>query len=256
MLDEIGGIILPHASTGIRKIQGASSAHCTANTVLGSGAGVRFEAESKLELRNLYLLNAMKNVAKLQEQVRFFYGWDPKNPSQHVFDVVATLDCDARIAFTVKPEVRLVSGRFEAEMQEVTWWVHKHDFADEVRIMSEADVNSVDLRNAKILAAVREPDEQADLVALEVVKRLPNGGGQSLRDLTLSTGMSERGYRALIRLMRTGVLRLQNHQVIGPKVVVALSETKATIIHPQDRKSLMVRPMSHVDDIVGQQTAA
>ena len=43
---------------------------------------------------------------------------------------------------------------------------------------------------------------------------------------------------------------------VSKHAVVALSETKATIIHPQDRKSLMVRPMSHVDDIVGQQTAA
>ncbi|SMX36740.1 hypothetical protein OCA8868_01078 [Octadecabacter ascidiaceicola] len=80
--------------------------------------------------------------------------------------------------------------------------------------MSEADINPVDLRNAKILASVREADPEADAIALEVVTDLPSGGGQSLRDLTLSMGMAARGFRSLIRLIRSGVLRLQQHEVM------------------------------------------
>ena len=256
MFDYSDGIYLPEPSQAERDITGASSHHCVAHTVLGDGVGVHTQAESLLELHNLFLLNVMMNVASLQEQVRFFYGWDPKDQKQHIFDVVATLDCGSRVAFAVKPEVRLASGRFETEMQEVAWWVYDRGFADDVRIMSEADINPVDLRNAKILAAVREADPEADAVALEVVRGLPVDGGQSLRDLTLSTGMAARGYRSLIRLIRSGVLRLQQHEVIGPKVVVMNANAKCTVIDLRSRKGLIVRSFDAEDSNVGQQTAA
>ena len=256
MFDHSGGLVMPQPSQAERDITGASSHHCVAHTVLGDGAGVHTQAESLLELCNLFLLNAMLNVVSLREQVRFHYGWDRDNYKQHIFDVVATLDCESRIAFAVKPEVRLQSGRFEAEMQEVTWWVYENGFADDVRIMSEADINPVDLRNAKILASVREADPDADAVVLEVVRGLPVGGGQSLRDLTLSTGMAARGYRSLIRLVRSGVLRLQQHEVIGPKTVVMNANAKGTVIDMQDRKGLMVRSIQVENGSVGQPTAA
>lgn len=256
MLDHSVGIVLPKPSQAKRNITGASSHHCVAHTVLGDGTGVHTQAESLLELHNLFLLNAMPNVVSLQEQVRFYYGWDPKKQKQHIFDAVAFLDCGSRIAFAVKPEVRLQSGRFQAEMQEVAWWVDERGFADDVRIMSEADINPVDLRNAKILASVREADPEADAVALDVVQCLPSGGGQSLRDLTLSTGMAARGYRSLIRLVRSGVLRLQQHEVIGPKAVVMNANAKGTVIDMQDRKGLMVRSIQAENGSVGQQTAA
>ena len=256
MLDHSDGLVMPQPSQAERDITGASSHHCVAHTVLGDGVGVHTQAESLLELHNLFLLNAMMNVASLQEQVRFYYGWDPEKQEQHIFDVVATLDCGSRIAIAVKPEIRLVSGRFETEMQEVAWWVYERDFADDVRIMSEADINPVDLRNAKILASVREADPEADAVALEVVQSLPIGGGQSLRDLTLSTGMAARGYRALIRLIRSGVLRLQQHDVIGPKVVVMNANANGTVIDLHYRKGLIVRSILAEGGNVGQQTAA
>jgi len=256
MFDYSDGIYLPEPSQAERDITGASSHHCVAHTVLGDGAGVHTQAESLLELHNLFQLNAMINVASLQEQVRFFYGWNPDDQQQHIFDVVVTLDCDSRIAIAVKPEVRLESGRFVTEMQEVAWWVYEHGFADDVRIMSEADIDLVDLRNAKILAAVRETDPEADAVALEVVRGLPTDGGQSLRDLTLSTGMAARGYRSLIRLIRSGVLRLQQHEVIGPKVVVMNANAKGTVIDLHSRKGLIVRSFDAEDSNVGQQTAA
>lgn len=256
MFDHSDGIYLPEPSQAERDITGASSHHCVAHTVLGDGAGVHTQAESLLELHNLFLLNTMMNVVSLQEQVRFFYGWDPDDQQRHIFDVVVTLDCESRIAIAVKPEVRLESGRFVTEMQEVAWWVYEHGFADDVRIMSEADINPVDLRNAKILAAVREADPEADAIALEVVRGLPADGGQSLRDLTLSTGMAARGYRSLIRLVRSGVLRLQQNEVIGPKAVVMNANAKGTVIDMQDRKGLMVRSTQAENGSVGQPTAA
>ncbi|MEP3688195.1 MAG: hypothetical protein ABJN05_14005 [Sulfitobacter dubius] len=237
-----GGIRLPAFSKAERNVAKASSHHCIAHTVLGEGDGCRMQGESLLELCNLLLLNAMLNVASLQEQVRFRYGWDEGEQKQHIFDVVATLHCGSKIAFAVKPEVRLASGRFLEEMQEIAWWVREKNFVDDVRIMSEADVDPVDLSNAKVFAAVRPEDPVADKMARAVVSELPHGGGKSLQELTLNTGMSARGYRALIRLLRTGYLRLQNHEIIKPQTIVVRCENDAGGVSPQFKDKLVVRP--------------
>lgn len=215
-------IVLPAASRALRNVPAASTGHCTGSAILGDGDGIRFQAESWLELCLLFFLNAMMNVADLQEQVRFFYGCDPKDPSQHVFDVVATLTCRTRIAFAIKPEARLVSGRFSTELQEVAWWVDHKRFADEVRLITDADVNPVDLHNARIFATARVADPYVDDAALQTVASLR--GARSLRDLTHDLGMAARGYRAMIRLMRNGFLRTRYHEKITPNTLIMPKE--------------------------------
>jgi hypothetical protein len=232
------GIILPAPSVAKRNIPAASSAHCTAFCVLGDGHGLRTQAESWLELCNLFLLNAKENVMELAEQEEFRYGDDPDDQAVHYFDVIATLTCGRRIAYTVKPEVRLNSrsGKrdengerlddrtFLEKMSNITWWATvETETYDEVRLVTEADINQTDLRNARMFAAVRESDAEADASALAVAMGLPAQGGRSLRDLTIETGMQARGYRALIRLMRRGLLRPIAHEVIRPLTVVRFS---------------------------------
>lgn len=222
----------------------ASSAHCTGFAVLGAGHGVRMQGESALEINCLYILNTINNIEEMREQVRFFFGWNPKKQKQHVFDIMVTLTGGERIAFAVKPEIRLVSGKFEAEMQEVAWWVYEKDFADDVRILTDADLDPVEMHNAKVLAAVREPDPEADTAARVALRNLPAGGGQSLRELTLATGMGARGHRALIRLMRTGEAHLQTYERIGPAAVIMNTAASKMIGHMPDRPELTARAQS------------
>jgi hypothetical protein len=235
MLDDFGGLVLPANSRAQRDIPAASKGHCSAHAVLGRGEGVHTQAESWLELCNLYLLNAMLDVVELREQEIFHYGWDRNDPEVHVFDVVATLANHEKIAYTVKPEDRVNSrprrrGKnghrsdqrtFLEKMGEISWWaaVKSQSYKD-VRLVTEADIHPIDLRNAQTFAAVRLEDPEADEIAFCVVQSLPVAGGASLRDLTLATGMEARGYRALIRLMRNGVLKAIVHEVIGPKTIV------------------------------------
>lgn len=238
--DEIGGIVLPGRSKAERSVPAASSAHCTGFGVLGDGPGVRMQGESLLECNHFYVLNTLQNVAEMREQARFYFGWDQEKQKQHIFDVLVTLTCGKRIAFTIKPEVRLVSGRFEAQMQEISWWVHELCFADDVRILTEADLDPVELYNAKVLAGVRERDSEAESAARAALQDLPAGGGQSLRDLTLATGMAARGYRALIRLLRTGEARLQTRERIRPGAVIVNAGLSRSIRHLSDHHGLIV----------------
>lgn len=241
MLDNQGGIHLPLPSRAQRAIPAASSAHCTAQAVLGNGQGIRTDAESWLELCNLHLLNAKQDVAELREQEVFSFGWDPEDLEDHIFDVVATLTSGLRIAYTVKPEVRLNSRpgnrnkngeryddrTFMEKMGQVTWWATEYSqLYHDVRLVTEADINQIDLRNAQVFAAVREPDDEADAIAFAVVKAIPAEGGRSLRDLTIETGLQARGYRALIRLMRSGMLRAIQHEIIRPTTVVRVQSRR------------------------------
>jgi hypothetical protein len=174
------------------------------------------QAESHLELNHLYLLNADPSIADLQEQVRFHYG--PRDEREHFFDVVAAATLGRRIACTIKPERWLASGRFLAEMQTIAYWVKKKAFADDVRLLTDADVDPVALDNARIVAAVADPDPEADAAARAAAAAIR--GAVALRELVAATGLEARGYRAPLRLLRDGALDLLRHEPITPASLV------------------------------------
>ncbi|MEP6020632.1 MAG: hypothetical protein ABJ251_19325 [Paracoccaceae bacterium] len=247
-----GGIATPERSKAERDVPRASSGHCTAYTVLGSGSGTETQGESLLEINHLFVLNTVPNVAELREQVRFYFGWDPKKQRQHIFDVVAVLMTGKRIAFAIKPEFRLNSSNqekqdFEDEMRVVAWWAYQKDFVDDVRILTEVDLNPIELHNVKVLAAVREADPEADVAAWQVLSSLPPEGGQPLRELTLQTGMGARGYRALLRLLRGGHASMVKHERISPKTLIVPlprdklcsgeAQTRHLIVEPQPERA-------------------
>jgi len=211
----------PEPSRAERDVPMASAGHCTTNTVLGDMIGYRVQGESMLELRHQLILNARPDVADIREQVVFLYGWSKRKPLTHIFDVVLEMNDGRRIAVTIKPEIRLRSGRFLEEMQEVTWWVLRQGFADEVRLLTEADIDPVALHNAEIHAKMRgHYDPEADQMARMVVSALPMGGARSLQALTVETGLADRGYRALLKLVRDRVLRPLRHEKIKPETLM------------------------------------
>ena len=216
MLDVSTGQRMPMASRADRNVKKASNEHCTGLVILGDGDGVVTQCESANESYHLLLLNARREVADLREQVEFNYG--SRDEHLHFFDMVATFTSGARIAFTVKPTDAVAAGGFLETMQVVSWWVRKSGFADEVRLLTKSDIDPIELHNAKILAAVRGSDPEADRAARELIAGLT--GARSLKDLTTATALAERGYRALLRLMRTDLLAPEHHERITPSTLV------------------------------------
>ena len=207
---------MPAPSRADRDIANASTEHCTAFSVLGAGPGTRMQAESKLELDHQKIQFARPDVDDVHEQVLFRFG--RQNQHRHVFDMVVTKTDGARIAYTVKPEIRLRSGRFIDEMRTVAWWVHEKKFANSTRLLTEADIDRVALHNANVNAAARDRDAAADAAARSVAQELR--GAVTLKELTGRTGLAERGYRALLRLLSNGELQPAARERITPETLI------------------------------------
>lgn len=214
------GRVLPAPSRADRRIANASKGHCTGFSVLGEGSGVRVAAESWTEQRHLHLQDARHDVVDVREQVKFFYGRSGK--LKHVFDMVATKSDGQRIAYTVKPEVDLESGRFIDHMQVVSWWVREKAFAKSVRLLTEADIDPTSLHNANIGLALRDVDVDAIAAARLAVGGLR--GAVSVKNLTEVIGLEATGYRAVLKLIATGELVPLRHDRITPQTMVQPKE--------------------------------
>src|SRR6056297_931786 len=92
------GRVLPAQSRGDRDIANASTAHCTAFSVLGEHSGTRSQAESYTELCHQKIEGARSDVTEIQEQVLFTFG--RQNEKRHFFDMVVTNASSERIAYT------------------------------------------------------------------------------------------------------------------------------------------------------------
>lgn len=219
-----GGLLLPGPSRAERNIARSSRGHCTAHSVFGDGAGFRMQGESALENNHFFVLNARDDVAEMREQVYFSYGANLDR--HHIFDVLVTLRDGTRLACTVKPARRTASRMrhqmpgedFLGHMQVIAGWVRKRSFADDTRILTDEDLDPVELHNARIFAALREADPEAEIIAASVIAGMQ--GGITLRDLTIQTDLQERGYRALLRLVRLGELVPAKGMKITPHTIV------------------------------------
>lgn len=216
--------VLPAESRADRKIgrkkadpnaPTSSKGHCLVFGVLGDGPGVRVTGESHLEFNHHLLFNADPDVVDQREQVLFQYGADDEK--RHYFDIVVTRKTGSRIAYTVKPE-RRVSARFLDEMREIAFWVRKKGFAADVRLLTERDIDATRLYNARIMAAVRTSDPEAEAIVCEEARGIL--GAVTVRNLTDRVDLGARGYRAILRLIRLGEFAVLADARITPEALV------------------------------------
>lgn len=209
---------LPSDFRSDRTIARAANRHCTAHTVIGSGPGVRMQAESHLELVSLLVLNAKLEIEDIFDQVRFSWKNAYGKLRSHVFDYVAQVRGGAKIAYAVKPFFRAMKPGFLAEMQEVAWFGIKAGFCSDVRILTERCADRIEKRNAQLFWATRVPEPIADEAALQVASNLL--GAASIQDLTFQTGQGAAGFQALIRLVATQQLVPVTRDIITHKSLV------------------------------------
>lgn len=217
-------IALPLPPRGDRPVQLKSDSHFSGHFVfhrkLKSGVwpGQVLEVESHLEM-NLALILAMRpQVADLECQMRFDWR-SPKTKKwkKHFFDFRVTLVDGSRVAVMVKPSKKLSCPDFCALRDSVDAAMTS-DFADRVIVLTERNIDPVELYNATFLNSLTDADPDADAAASRAMHGVQ--GGRSIGEVVNDVGMGGRGFRAVGRLLRQGDLALTKVERITAGTIV------------------------------------
>lgn len=207
--DENGFAVLHEPSLGNRRPATASKGHFTGHLMVGEWPGRVLYTESLLEQNWAHCLDAHPMTKVLREQVAFEWQAAPRKSRTHYFDLLVEQVDGRRIAYPVKPEVRL-TPKFMAEIAQVAQQAKMSGFVDDVRLLTDVDLDPIELANARLTYGMRKPDAEADAAAADVVAGC--AGIASLGELTARIGLGARGFRALIRMVRKGRLRSVRHE--------------------------------------------
>lgn len=202
-----GSFRLPEPSLAQRAVQNGSKGHFTGQAVTGDGAGRVIGLESHFEFKGFLVLTARPTTAELFEQVAFPWVDANKEWRTHYADFVVLQTDGHRVGYAVRP-MCYVTDEYCDELGRVKSQALKAGTLSDFRLLTEEDFDPVTLFNGKLFHSVRIPDPEADLAAREVVSAMT--GIVTLGELTDRTGMQGAGYRALIRLIRAGVLQPLN----------------------------------------------
>jgi hypothetical protein len=84
--------------------------------------------------------------------------------------------------------------------------------------MTERDIDPVEYHNAEIMHEMRRPDPEADAAARRAIGELV--GAVQIQDLVDAIGFGSRGFRAVVRLIRSRDLKLINNVRIAHEAYV------------------------------------
>ncbi|MFY0681458.1 MAG: hypothetical protein JXR13_12865 [Thalassovita sp.] len=206
-----GGTRLPEASRGDRDTQVGSKRHFTGGAVIGGDHGVRLGLESHLEKNAALLLLASSSTLDLNGQVSFDWYDEHGEYHTHYIDLVATqIDGDV-VGYAVRPSSR-VSPEYLAKLARIKEQAIHQCFLDGFVVFTEQDVCPVELFNAELFHAVRRPDCFADPVMQDVAGA--SVGVTTIGDLVNESGLDGMGFRAAVRLIKSGHLQMVRNERI------------------------------------------
>ena len=217
MLMEDGGIVLPARIQTTRKVAKGRREHFTGQFTFGSREGRTMDIESYTELLVALVVIARPDVVDLENQVPFEWKTRKGKSRTHHFDFRARMADGTRRAIMVKSENRLRQIKVQRKLEKIAARVGP-EFADEVLVMTERDVHPIEFFNAEILHEMRRPDPEADAAARSVMSEIV--ASVQIRDLVSAIGLGPRGFRALVRLIRSRELGLINNARIDHEAYI------------------------------------
>lgn len=204
--DIFGGMTMPAPTKAGRKITHKRKGHFTGHLVAGHGAGEVMEVESNLEMNIGLILLARPEVVELENQVPF--QWWCQNSGKwhtHHFDFRANHPDGTRTAIMVKRRQKLACPDFQLLARTIAGQV-TDQFADEVTIMTDRDVDPVELHNASYLHSFQDTDPEADSAVRRFVSR--SLCAVSVGEIVESVALDSRGFRSVGRLLRNHELSM------------------------------------------------
>jgi hypothetical protein len=191
--------------------------HFTGSIVMGDEEGQELEFESHTELQTALVMLARPEVISLENQIRFV-GIDPNDvATEHVFDFRVSLRDGTRTALVVKHAVEAADPDFRAKMRCLAKQVVP-DVADRVCLITERDLDPIEVFNAELIHSVRQPDPEPDAAVRRIVASLT--GAAKIADIAAASGCSGNGFRAVVRMLRHHELELVSRERIAPESLV------------------------------------
>ena len=180
-------IKLPSDSSGARKILKSSAFRSSGQIVFGTNPGRLIQLDSYLEYNTLLIFSLQPDLADLHDQVCFNWFDQTGKLRSHFFDFVTTSTSGEKTAVMVKEASRLKGERLQREIKMISAQAVP-DFVDRVIVVTQRDIDPVDLHNAKLLHDVRHADPEADEAAEAVTSSLI--GAVTIADLTAAIAVA------------------------------------------------------------------
>lgn len=200
-----GGLVMPERLRTSRKIAKGRRTHFTGQFTFGPDEGRTMEIESHTELCTALVTIARPDVVGLENQVPFEWVKPDGKTATHHFDFRVLMVDGSRRAIMVKSEFRRRQPEVQRELAQIAAQVTP-EFADEVVIMTERDLDPVELFNAEMMHEMRRPDPEADAAARRIMGEMV--ASAQIQDLVDAIGLGARGFRAVVRLIRSHELKL------------------------------------------------
>jgi len=158
------------------------------------------------------------------EQVGPLYWVDSKNKRHdHFLDHVVHKADKRKLGLTDKP-YRKVHAEFGDEIKQVCKDGQDKGVIDDLFLVTEYGRDPVKLFNAELMRGCRDADAMADAKAMALVREMQEAS--TIRDLVDLIGMGPRGFRAIVRLIRTEVLTMLTDEKISHDSHVRLAEVR------------------------------
>ena len=212
-----GAFVLPQPPSAARRIKMGVQKHFTGSFVIGDDEGRVIEFESHTEKLTALVMLARPNVVHLENQIPFqWQDWTSQSHT-HFFDLRVTYVDGERVALVVKNSRKAAEASFRAETLLIAKQVTPA-FADRVALVTEKNLDPVEVYNAELLASVRIPDPEADAAVRRVIAEI--SGAVKIEDVVSAAGCSGRGFLATVRMIRSHDLELVARERIEPEAFV------------------------------------
>lgn len=202
-----GGLTLPRRVKTARKTAVGAREHATGQVTFGPGDSFTLGLDSNTEMKCMLVFLARPGVVGIESQVLFEWVKTDGKVGKHFFDFRLLMASGKRIAIMVKSEYRRRQAKVQKELAEVAAQVPS-SFADEVFVMTERDIDPVEYFNAEMMHEMRRLDPEADALARGVLGEMV--GSVQIFDFVEAIGLGARGFRAVVRLIRSYELELTN----------------------------------------------
>jgi len=206
----------PRPSRGLRRISLRSKGSARGGFA-ANGAEIAYEADLELDAALSMLADPdIDDVIDQYPQVSYVDASGVRH--RFTFDFMSVHADGTRTAHSVKPEDKVASSRVE-EVHRLLQRQMSPDVADFINLVTEEKLTAADRFNARLIfAARRRPDPADDAAVAGLIEDLH--GVTTLGALAKASGRKGHGFRAAVRAVADGRLRLVRHSRMLSKTPV------------------------------------